>query len=107
MTVRVTSSFTVPTPHRPLNEIVIAVRPSREPGISIAEHRQPVHGFAFGVDRLALALWVLAPVGDEAPTQLIERNLPGFVITPDHQQILAGRAVPTRREIVDAGTPLP
>jgi hypothetical protein len=45
---------------------------------------------------------VLAPVGDETPTQGIERHHTGPMIAPDHQQVLAGRGVPSRRIIVNA-----
>lgn len=38
---------------------------------------------------------------DQPPAQRVERHLAGLMIATDHQQILAGRAVPPRRIIVD------
>ena len=70
--------------------------------ICITEGRQLSHGLALGVDRLAPSFRVLAPVGDETPTQGIERYHAGLMIAPDHQQVLAGRGVPARRIIVNA-----
>ena len=54
------------------------------------------------IDRLAAALGVIAPIRDQAPPQRIERYFTGGMIAPDHQQILARRAVPTRRIVVQA-----
>jgi AcrR family transcriptional regulator len=70
--------------------------------IGIAEHRQLVHRLTFGVDRFASAFRVLTPVGNETPTQRIERHLASLMIAPDHQQFLAWRAVPARRVVVNA-----
>jgi hypothetical protein len=36
------------------------------------------------------------------PSARVQRHFTGFVIAPDHYQILAGRGVPSRRIIVDA-----
>jgi hypothetical protein len=47
------------------------------------------HCLAFGVDRLAPAFRVLAPIGNEAPAQRVERHFAGLMIAPDHQQVLA------------------
>src|SRR6476646_238454 len=40
--------------------------------VSIAEGRQRLYGFAFGVDRLSPTLRVIAPIGNEAPAQRVE-----------------------------------
>ena len=53
--------------------------------VCIAECRQSVHRLAFGVDRLAAACWVLAPVGNEPPPQRVKRDYSSLVITPDDQ----------------------
>src|SRR6478672_6368880 len=45
---------------------------------------------------------ILTPVRNEAPPERVERELAGLVITPDHQEVLAWRAVPARRIVVDA-----
>src|SRR5260370_126451 len=52
------------------------------------------HALALGVDRLAAALRIIAPIRDQAPTQRVERYLAGLVIAADDQQVLAGRGVP-------------
>jgi hypothetical protein len=71
--------------------------------INIAEHGQLVHGLTFGVDRLASAFRVLAPVGNEDDPISGDRATSGqSVIAPDHQLFLALRAVPTRRTVVHA-----
>ena len=51
------------------------------PAVGVAKHRQLRDGLALGVDRLASALRVLAPLGDEAPAQWIKRDAPRFVVT--------------------------
>jgi hypothetical protein len=48
---------------------------------------------------------VFAPIGNEAPAQGVQRDLSGFVIAPDDQQLLAWRGVPAGRIIVDAAVP--
>ena len=70
--------------------------------IGVPERREGPDGLAFGVDRLAATLRVLAPIRDEAPAQRIERYFAGLVVAPDHQQVLARRAVPPRRIVVHA-----
>ena len=70
--------------------------------IRITEGRQLSHGLALSVDRPAPPFRVLAPVGDETPTQGIKRYHVGLMIAPNHQQVLAGRGVPSRRIIVNA-----
>ena len=61
-----------------------------------------MHGLAFGVDRLAPAFRILRPIGNETPAQRVERYDTGLMIAPDHQQVLAGGAVPTWRIVVRA-----
>src|SRR5262249_31767123 len=73
------------------------------PTIGIPECWQGMHGLAFGIDRLAPAHRVLAPMGNETPAQRVERHLASLVIAPDYQQVLARRAVPSGRIIVHAG----
>src|SRR5262249_57608670 len=58
--------------------------------------------FALGVDGLAPARRVLAPVRDKTPAQRVQRHLAGLVIAADDQQLLAGRSVPARRIVVHA-----
>ena len=70
--------------------------------VGVPEGRQVAHGLALGVDRLAAARRVLAPIWDQAPAQRVQRHLAGLVIAPDYQQLLAGRGVPARRIIVHA-----
>ena len=72
------------------------------PPIGVVEGRQITDGFALGVDRLAAAFWVLAPIGNETPTQRVERHDASFMIASDHQQILAGSCVPPWRIVVHA-----
>ena len=57
---------------------------------------------ALGADRFPAAFSVGAEVGNEAPTQRIKRQLAHFVVAPDYQQLLARRAVPARRVVVEA-----
>ena len=70
------------------------------PMIGVPEGGQGVHGLAFGVDRLAPAFRVLAPIGNKTPAQGVERQFAGLMIAPDHQQLLAGRGIPPGRIIV-------
>jgi hypothetical protein len=70
--------------------------------ISLPKRRECPDGLAFGVDRLAATLGVLAPIRDEPPAERIERYLASLVVAPDHQQVLARRAIPPRRIVVDA-----
>src|SRR5262249_11820717 len=72
------------------------------PSVGIAKRGQIPHALALGVDRLAAALGITAPIRDQAPTQRIERDLAGLVIAADDQQVLARRAVPPRRIVVHA-----
>ncbi len=74
----------------------------RRRAVGIAEHRLCVHGLTFGVDRLAFAFWVLAPVGSETPAQGIERDLASLMIALDHQEVLAGSSIPSWRVVGDA-----
>jgi hypothetical protein len=50
---------------------------------------------------IKLSLAVLTPVRNEAPAQRIE-YFAGLVVAPDHQQVLARRAVRPGRIVVDA-----
>src|SRR5215813_5310075 len=70
--------------------------------IGIAERGQIPHALALGVDRLAAALRITAPIRNQTPPQRIERYLAGPVIAADDQQVLARRAVPPRRIVVHA-----
>ena len=70
--------------------------------VGLAEGRQVARRLALGVDRFASALRIVAPVGDQSPTQRFERDLAIAVVSPDHQQLLAGRRIPSRRIIVHA-----
>jgi len=54
----------------------------------------------YGMWRIFLP--VLAPIGHEAPTQPVKRDLASRMIAPDYKQVLARRAVPTRRIVVHA-----
>jgi hypothetical protein len=45
---------------------------------------------------------VFAPVGDETPAERIERHCTSLMIAPDYQRVLARRAVPSWRIVVDA-----
>jgi hypothetical protein len=68
--------------------------------VGIPERGQIPHGLTLGIDRLAAALRITAPIRNQAPTQRIERYLAGLVIAPDHQQVLARRGVPPWRIVV-------
>src|SRR5262249_35032092 len=70
--------------------------------IGIAERGQIPHALALGVDRLAAALRITAPIRNQTPPQRIERYLAGPVIAADDQQVLARRRVPPRRIVVHA-----
>src|SRR5262249_2581173 len=70
--------------------------------VGVAESRQVPHSLALRVDRLAPACWVLAPVGNKAPPQRVQRDLAGLMIATDDQQLLAGRSVPPWRIVVHA-----
>ena len=70
--------------------------------VGLPEGRQTVNGLALVVDRLAASIGVLAPMGDEASAQRIERDFAGLMIASDYQQVLAGCGVPTRRVVVHA-----
>ena len=59
------------------------------PPIGVAEARPGAHGLALGVDRLAPALRVLAPIGNETSAQPVEPDRARLMIVPDHQQVLA------------------
>ena len=72
------------------------------PAVGFAEHRQLVDGLALGVDGLAPALGVFAPIRNEPPAQRVEGDLSRLMIAPDHQEVLARRAVPAGWEIVAA-----
>src|SRR5262249_39516976 len=69
--------------------------------VRIAEGRQVANGLALGVDWLSAASRVLAPIRDQAPAQRVERYLSGLVIAADDEQFLAGRAIPSRRIVVE------
>ena len=71
------------------------------PPVRVAKSRQRAHCLALRVDRFAAALVILAPVRDQAPAQRVERYLARVVVAPDNQQLLAGRAVPARRVVVE------
>jgi hypothetical protein len=71
-------------------------------GIGIPERGQIPHRLALGVDWLAAALRIFAPIRDKAPTQRVERYLAGLVLAADDQQALARRGVPPWRIVVDA-----
>jgi hypothetical protein len=61
--------------------------------VGFVKSRQLPYRLALGVDRLAPTCWVLAPVGDQAPAQRVQRDLPGLMIAADDQQLLAGGRV--------------
>jgi len=61
-----------------------------------------MHCLAFGVDRLATASRVLAPVRDKASAQRVEGHNASVVIAPDHQQVLARRGIPSGRIVMRA-----
>src|SRR5271166_1784245 len=65
--------------------------------VGVPECRQLVHGLAFRVDRLAASGRVLAPTRDQAPMQRVQGHIAGLVITPDGEQLLARRSIPSRR----------
>src|SRR5215211_1977026 len=71
--------------------------------VAVPEHRQACDGLALGVDRLSSALWIFAPVWNEAPFQEVERALAGLRVLPDDEQILARASVPAARVIVEPG----
>jgi hypothetical protein len=50
-----------------------------------ADGRERAHRLALGIDRLAPALGVLAPVGNWVPMQRVEGKLPGVTVVPDNQ----------------------
>src|SRR5262245_17696895 len=52
-------------------------------------------------NRLSAASRVLAPIRDQTPAQRVERYLSGLVIAADDEQFLAGRAIPSRRIVVE------
>jgi len=60
---------------------------------------QPRDCLSLGIDRLASAGRVLAPIGNQPPPQWIERHLVGLMIAPDDEELLARRTVPARRVI--------
>src|SRR4029077_11250406 len=68
--------------------------------IRIAKRRQVTHGLALGIDGLAAALRVIAPVRNETPAQRVERDLSSLMIAPDDQQFLARCGVPARRVVM-------
>ena len=70
--------------------------------MGIPKHRQPVHRLAFGVDRLASAFRIQAPVGNEAPPQRVKRDLAGLMIAPNDKELLARCGIPAGRIVVDA-----
>src|SRR6516225_5355645 len=70
------------------------------PAVGLAERRQIPHGLALRVDRLAAAFGIIAPVGDQAPSQRVERYLAGPVVAADDQQVLTRRGIPPRRMVV-------
>src|SRR5262249_17813386 len=59
----------------------------------------------FGVDRLAPAFWVSAPVRDQPPLQKVQRPLSGLMVLPNDQQLLAGRGVVPPRCVRQAAVP--
>jgi hypothetical protein len=72
------------------------------PAIRLPKHWQPVRRLAFGVDRLAPAVRVLAPGGNKAPAQRVERDLAGLVIAPNDQELLAWCSIPAGWIVVDS-----
>jgi hypothetical protein len=46
--------------------------------------------FSLGIDGLATARKVLAPIGDQAPLNQVERALSCFVVLADYKQFLTG-----------------
>jgi hypothetical protein len=66
-------------------------------GIGHTEGRQARNAFGPGVDRLASATRVLAPMRDQPPPQQIERALAGFVVLADDVKLLTRRDVVGRR----------
>jgi hypothetical protein len=44
----------------------------------------------------------LITIGNEALAQRVELDFARLMIAPDHQQVLARRAIPARRVVVDA-----
>jgi hypothetical protein len=72
------------------------------PAVRVAKSWQVPHGLAFGIDGFAATLRVSTPIGDQAPTQWVERHISRLVIAADDQQFLAGRGVPPAWIIVHA-----
>jgi hypothetical protein len=62
--------------------------------IGFPEAGQACDRFGFRIDRLSAALWVSAPVRDQAPAQEIKRSLASFVVLANDEKFLAGRAIP-------------
>src|SRR6266516_2195718 len=55
------------------------------PDIGVPEHRQPGDRLRLGIDRLATALRVFAPVRDEPPFQEIQGPLTRLMVLTDDQ----------------------
>ena len=73
--------------------------------ISLAEAGQLRKCFGLGIDGFAFPSRVLAPIGNEAPPQRVERYFASVMIAPDDEQLLTGRSVPAGRIIADAAIP--
>src|SRR6266849_653066 len=57
--------------------------------VSFSKHRLQVHGLGHRIDRASAAFWILAPIGDKAPTKRLQRPLARLVVLSDYEKLLA------------------
>jgi hypothetical protein len=88
--------------NRPPLEEAVDRHDAAAPAVGITKARQVPYGLALGVDRFVATRRVIAPIGDEAPTERVERHISRLVIAANDQQFLAGCAVPSRWIVVQA-----
>jgi hypothetical protein len=60
-----------------------------------------VHGLGHRIDRASAAFWVLAPVGDKAPTKRLQGPFARLVVLSDDEELLARSAVVSTRKVVE------
>ena len=59
-------------------------------------------GLCLGVNGVASALFILAPVWDQAPLDQVERALARLVVRPNDQQLLAWRSIVAGPDVAHA-----
>jgi hypothetical protein len=74
--------------------------------LAICNLEKSVIVFGFAIEEIgnSLGSWGLCTIWNPAPARRAKGDLARLTVVPDHQEVLARRAVPAGREIVDKPT---